>query len=55
MPPRSPNPLAGPYVERAAHRRKDEAHEALTLAIGLSTDEAVRHYLIGQRAKLQDG
>ena len=35
--------------------RKDEAHEALTLAIGLSSDEAVRHYLIGQRAKLQDG
>ncbi|KRA40161.1 RNA polymerase sigma factor [Devosia sp. Root635] len=35
--------------------RKDEAHEALTLAIGLATDEAVRHYLIGQRAKLQDG
>ncbi|HTO27896.1 MAG TPA: DUF6596 domain-containing protein, partial [Devosia sp.] len=35
--------------------RKTEAHEALTLAIGLSTDDAVRHYLIGQRAKLQDG
>ena len=35
--------------------RKAEAHEALTLAIGLSTDEAVRHYLIGQRTKLQDG
>jgi RNA polymerase sigma-70 factor (ECF subfamily) len=35
--------------------RKDEAHEALTLAIGLATDEAVRHYLVGQRAKLQDG
>lgn len=35
--------------------RKDEAHESLTLAIGLSTDEAVRHYLIGQRAQLQDG
>ena len=35
--------------------RKDEAYEALTLAIGLSSDEAVRHYLIGQRAKLQDG
>ena len=35
--------------------RKDQAHEALTLAIGLSTDDAVRHYLIGQRAKLQDG
>jgi len=35
--------------------RKAEAHEALTLAIGLETDEAVRHYLIGQRTKLQDG
>ncbi|QDZ11074.1 RNA polymerase sigma factor [Devosia ginsengisoli] len=35
--------------------RKEEAHEALTLAIGLSTDEAVRHYLIGQRTALQDG
>ncbi len=35
--------------------RKAEAHEALTLAIGLSTDEAVRHYLVGQRTKLQDG
>ncbi len=35
--------------------RKAEAHEALTLAIGLSTDEAVRHYLVGQRTRLQDG
>lgn len=35
--------------------RKAEAHEALTLAIGLSTDDAVRQYLVGQRAKLQDG
>ncbi|WP_240230143.1 RNA polymerase sigma factor [Devosia lacusdianchii] len=35
--------------------RKDEAYEALTLAIGLSTDEAVRHYLMDQRNKLQDG
>lgn len=35
--------------------RKDEAHEALTLAIGLSTDDAVRHYLIAQRAGLQNG
>lgn len=35
--------------------RKDEAYEALTLAIGLSTDEAVRHYLTDQRNKLQDG
>lgn len=35
--------------------RKDEAHEALTLAIGLSSDEAVRQYLARQRTKLQDG
>ncbi|WP_332691552.1 RNA polymerase sigma factor [Devosia sp.] len=35
--------------------RKAEAHEALTLAIGLATDEAVRQYLSGQRSKLQDG
>ncbi|KQX40160.1 RNA polymerase subunit sigma-70 [Devosia sp. Root436] len=35
--------------------RKEEAYEALTLAIGLSIDEAVRHYLIGQRTALQDG
>ena len=35
--------------------RKDEAYEALTLAIGLSSDEAVRQYLTSQRAKLQDG
>ncbi len=34
--------------------RKTEAHEALTLAIGLATDDAVRHYLIAQRAKLRD-
>ncbi|MGV8854461.1 MAG: RNA polymerase sigma factor [Devosia sp.] len=34
--------------------RRSEAHSALTLAIGLSTDEAVRHYLIGQRAALGD-
>jgi RNA polymerase sigma-70 factor (ECF subfamily) len=35
--------------------RKAEAHEALTLAMGLATDEAVRQYLSGQRSKLQDG
>ncbi|MHA6691181.1 RNA polymerase sigma factor [Devosia sp. A449] len=35
--------------------RKQDALEALTLAIGLSTDEAVRHYLITQRAALRDG
>lgn len=32
MPPRSPNTLAGPYLERAAHRRKDEAHVQAVLA-----------------------
>ncbi|HEY0684254.1 MAG TPA: NAD(+) diphosphatase [Steroidobacter sp.] len=32
MPPRSPNILAGPYLERAAHRRKDEAHVQAALA-----------------------
>lgn len=35
--------------------RKAEAHEALTLAMGLATDEAVRQYLATQRSKLQDG
>ncbi len=35
--------------------RKDEAHEALILAIGLATDPAVRHYLQGQLARLTDG
>lgn len=35
--------------------RKHEAHEALTMAIGLATDEADRHFLVAQRAKLQDG
>lgn len=34
---------------------KGEAHEALTLASGLATDEAVRHYLRGQIAALADG
>jgi RNA polymerase sigma-70 factor (ECF subfamily) len=43
----------GHFAARAG--RKDEAHEALTLAIGLSSDEAVRQYLTGQRTKLQDG
>lgn len=32
MPPRSPNILSGPYIERAAHRRKDEAHVRAALA-----------------------
>jgi RNA polymerase sigma-70 factor (ECF subfamily) len=35
--------------------RKDGAYEALTMAIGLSTDNAVRHYLQEQVAKLPDG
>jgi RNA polymerase sigma-70 factor (ECF subfamily) len=42
----------GHLAARAGH--KAEAHEALTLAIGLSTDDAVRHYLIEQRAALRD-
>ena len=32
MPPRSPNTLAGPYLERAAHRRKDEGHVQAALS-----------------------
>ena len=32
--------------------RKTEAHEALTVAIGLSTDEAVKRYLEGKREAL---
>jgi len=35
--------------------RREEAHEALTLAIGLSSDEAVRQYLAVQRTALNDG
>jgi len=35
--------------------RKESAYEALTLAIGLSTDNAVRHYLQEQVIKLADG
>ncbi|MBN9315646.1 MAG: RNA polymerase subunit sigma-70 [Devosia sp.] len=35
--------------------RKDEAHEAFSVAIGLTTDPAVRHYLQGQLARLADG
>lgn len=35
--------------------RKDEANEALTLAIGLSTDPAVRQYLRKQIELLRDG
>jgi len=35
--------------------RKDDAHESLTLAIGLSSDEAVRQYLHRQLEALQDG
>jgi RNA polymerase sigma-70 factor (ECF subfamily) len=32
--------------------RKAEAHEALTVAMGLSTDEAVRRYLEARREAL---
>lgn len=35
--------------------RKAEAYNALTLAIGLATDDAVRHYLAKQRDQLRDG
>lgn len=35
--------------------RKSEAYEALTVAIGLTTDPAVRHYLQGRLAGLADG
>ena len=35
--------------------RREEAHEALTLAIGLATDAAVRQYLHGKLAKLTSG
>lgn len=42
----------GHLAARAGHR--SDAHNALTLAIGLSTDDAVRRYLIEQRAALCD-
>lgn len=35
--------------------RKDQAFEAFTRAIGLSTDDAGRHYLHTQLAALRDG
>ena len=38
----------------AAAGRKDEAHEALTIAVGLSTDPAVRQYLQKRLAALND-
>lgn len=49
-----------PYWAARGHllarlKRKGEAHVALTLAIGLATDNAVRHYLQEQLAKLADG
>jgi RNA polymerase sigma-70 factor (ECF subfamily) len=49
-----------PYWAARGHllarlKRKDEAYEALTIAIGLATDNAVRHYLQEQVAKLADG
>jgi predicted RNA polymerase sigma factor len=36
----------------AAAGRRTEAREALTVAMGLTTDEAVRRYLEGKRAAL---
>jgi len=39
----------------AAAGRKDEAHEALTVAAGLSTDPAVRQYLQKRLEALNDG
>jgi len=45
--------LRGHLLARSG--QKGQAHEALTLAIGLATDEAVRQYLITERSKLQDG
>ena len=39
----------------AAAGEKDEAHYALTMAIGLATDEAVRAYLRRKLEALQDG
>ena len=43
----------GHLLSRAG--RKSEAYEALTVAIGLTTDPAVRHYLQGRLAALADG
>jgi RNA polymerase sigma-70 factor (ECF subfamily) len=39
----------------AAAGRKAESHEAFTVAIGLSTDEAVKRHLASQRAALGEG
>ena len=41
----------GHLLAEAGH--KAEAHEALTVAIGLSTDEAVTRYLLGKREALR--
>lgn len=43
-----------PYWATRAHLaaragRRQEAHEAFTLAIGLATDAAIRDYLLAQR------
>jgi RNA polymerase sigma-70 factor, ECF subfamily len=43
----------GHLLAKAGH--KDAAHQALTLAIGLSSDPAVRQYLHKQREALRDG
>lgn len=59
-------PLAGdldqyqPYWAARGHLlaqagRREEAHQALTLAIGLSTDPAIRAYLATRQANLRDG
>ncbi len=45
--------VRGHLLARAG--RKGEAHEALSLAIGLADDPAVRQYLMQQRAALADG
>jgi len=49
-----------PYWAARAHLmagagHRDDAREAFTVAIGLTTDPAVRHYLQAQLAKLVDG
>jgi len=49
-----------PYWAARAHLlaragRRSEAHEAFTLAIGLSADPAIREHLQGQLEALRDG
>jgi RNA polymerase sigma-70 factor (ECF subfamily) len=45
--------VRGHLLARAG--RKAEAHEALSLAIGLADDAAMRQYLMQKRAGLADG